>query len=255
MDQEARIVAVNARNLADHPQTVCYINPTHPSYSHKISWLRQRFDEGLTIKLLYFEGEKRAAGYIEYVPGENCWRGVDAAGYMFIHCLWVESKKRRDQGWGTRLIREAERDAEGMSGVAVMVSDKAFMASKEIYVRNEYLIAAEEDGDQLLVKRFGDFPLPGWKKETGEGRESDGLTILYSKQCPWVARFIDEVTPILQEANLNARVIELKTPKEAQGAPSRYGVFSLLYNGELLADRYISVTRFRNIVRKSIVRS
>ena len=47
-------------------------------------------------------------------------------------------------------------------------------------------------------------------------------------------------------------ITEIKTAKEAQQAPSGYGVYSLVYNGKLLSDHYISNTRFKNILKKEI---
>jgi hypothetical protein len=49
---------------------------------------------------------------------------------------------------------------------------------------------------------------------------------------------------------LNVTVMD--TPGQAQRAPSGYGVYSLLYNGKLLADHYISNTRFQNILNKEL---
>jgi hypothetical protein len=46
------------------------------------------------------------------------------------------------------------------------------------------------------------------------------------------------------------QITELKTPADAQNAPSLYSVFNLINNGKLLADRYISLTRFNNILKK-----
>ncbi|MBN1154604.1 YoaP domain-containing protein, partial [candidate division KSB1 bacterium] len=75
---------------------------------------------------------------------------------------------------------------------------------------------------------------------------------VYSKQCPWVARFVEEVRPILEKEKLETIFIELKTAEQAQNAPSLYAVFNLIYNGKVLADRYISTSRFLNIVNKEI---
>jgi len=64
---------------------VCgYKNSKTPGFNEKISWLKKRSKEGLKIKILY-SGEHGAQGMIEYIPGEYCWRPVDANGYMFIH--------------------------------------------------------------------------------------------------------------------------------------------------------------------------
>jgi hypothetical protein len=50
------------------------------------------------------------------------------------------------------------------------------------------------------------------------------------------------------------QVRKLKTAREAQAAPSIYSVFSLVRDGRLLADHYVSRTRFQNIIRKELER-
>jgi len=52
---------------------------------------------------------------------------------------------------------------------------------------------------------------------------------------------------------LDLTVTVLKNAREAQNAPSYYGVFSLVWNGRLLSDHYVSKARFRNLLRKEIL--
>lgn len=252
MSPQTNIVEVTPDNLTQHPQAICFLNPKHDSYRKKIGWVEEQFDKGLKIKLLYLEGERRPIGFTEYVPGEYCWRSVDAKGYMFIHCLLLSGIKYHNRGFGTQLIREVEKDAEGMSGVAVVTGDKSFTANKNIFIKNNYAIVSESGKDQLLAKRFNEDPLPSINDWESQLEQYRGLAIVYSRQCPWVTKFIDEVGPILKEKDLNPQIVELKTAAEAQKAPSVYGIFSLIYNGKLLADRYISKTRFMDIIEKEI---
>lgn len=252
MDLQTNIVEVTADNLSENPGAICFINPKQKSYHKKVDWLTEQFDYGLKIKLLYIQEEKRPVGFIEYVPGEHCWRAVNAKGYMFIHCLFTNGKKYQHQGLGRLLLEEAEKDAREMLGVAVVTSAKAFMSSNQLFLKNGYTVISESGKEQLLLKQNKDDPLPtinNWQKEL---EKYQGLNIVYSKQCPWVARFIDDVKPFLEKENLVPKIVELKTPAQAQKAPSLYAVFNLIYNGKLLADRYISTTRFMNIVRKEI---
>jgi len=139
-----------------------------------------------------------------------------------------------------------------MLGVAVITSDKSFMANREIFIKNGYSVVAESRKEQLLAKRFKGGLVPSINRWQDRLEEYHGLTMVYSKQCPWVARFVEEVKPILEKEELNPNIIELETADEAQKAPSVYGVFNLIYDGKLLADRYISTTRFLNIVKKEI---
>ena len=252
MNLETNIIEITLDNMKDHPQAICFINPKHEFYHKKIDWLKEQFENGLKIRMLYLKGEKRPVGFIEYIPGEYCWRSVNAKGYMFIHCLWTNGKKYQHQGLGSLLIDDVEKEAKDTYGVAVMTSDKSFMAAKDIFLKKEYAVVSESGKDQLMVKQFRDGPLPSMNNWQAELEKFQRLTIVYSKQCPWVARFIEEVKPILEDKKLEPAIIELKTAAQAQKAPSLYGVFNLIYNGKLLADRYISTTRFLNIVKKDI---
>ena len=139
-----------------------------------------------------------------------------------------------------------------MMGVTVITSNNPFMANNKIFLKNGYTTISEYGKEQLMVKQFKEGFLPkinNWKEELEKHK---GLTIVYSRQCPWVARFIEEVKPILEKESLDPIIIENKTAKQAQKAPSLYGVFNLIYDGRLLADRYISITRFLNIIKKEI---
>jgi hypothetical protein len=249
---EYKIIEVSLDNLADHPQVICFINPKHEFYHKKVEWLKEQFNHGLRIKLLYLEGEKRPVGFIEYIPGEYCWRSVNAKGYMFIHCLWTNGKKYQHQGLGSLLIKEVENDAKDMLGVAVVTSDKSFMSDDQIFLKNGYLKIAESGKEQLMMKQFEKGSQPSLNDWQGELEKHQDLTIIYSKQCPWVARFLEEVKPFLEKEKLKPKIIEIKTPAEAQKAPSLYSVFNLIFERRLLADRYISTTRFMNIVRKEL---
>ena len=254
MSSKTTILDVTLDNIADHPQVICFINPKHAYYPLKIDWLRKRYRDGLKTKLLYLEDVKRPIGFIETIPGEYAWRAVSAEGTLFIHCLWTNGKKFQHQGLGRELLKAAEKDAVGKSGVAVVTSDGSFMANKDLFLKNGYEVLDESGADQLLFKRLNPGPAPSindWNSELAEFK-GKRLTIVYSKQCPWVARFIEECRPILKKENLDVTVIELQTAADAQKGPSLYGVFNLIYDGRLLADRYISTTRFQNIINKEI---
>lgn len=249
---ETRIVDVNADNMETYPQIICFINPKHPSFPLKTDWLKAMYKKGLKIKLLFLEGEKRPVGFIEYIPGEYCWRAVRAAGTMFIHCIWINGNKYKGKGLAGLLLKEAEKDAGSMQGMSVLASDKAFMASKELFLKNGYTIVSESGKEQLLFKSFKKAEPPkinNWEAELKKHRK---LTIFYSRQCPWVARSIEEFRPILEKEFPDARIIQMTTPAQVQKGPSLYGAFAMIHDGQLLADRYISKTRFMNIINKHL---
>ena len=66
---DVKIINVDENNISQYPPT-CFMNPKNEGYQIKLEWLKKRFSEGLKIKLLYGENEKKCNGFIEYIPGE-----------------------------------------------------------------------------------------------------------------------------------------------------------------------------------------
>ena len=97
------IIDTNADNILEYG--VCgYKNIKRAGYLEKVEWLKERFQEGLKIKTLYTDKDG-TQGMIEYIPGEYCWRPVDAGGCMLIHCIFSGSKKiYKGKGYGSLLL-------------------------------------------------------------------------------------------------------------------------------------------------------
>ena len=102
------IIEVTSENAAQEG-LFCIKNPKYPGFKLKLDWMKKRMKEGLKLKLLKKENE--TLGFIEYVPGEFAWRPVKAAGYMFIHCIWVYPKKNYNQGYASLLIEDCIKEA------------------------------------------------------------------------------------------------------------------------------------------------
>lgn len=253
-----QIITVDASNLDNYPQVICFINPKNEYYNLKIDWLKKQFKKGLVIKLLELKQTKKIAGFIEYVPGEEAWRAVNAKDYLFIHCLWVYPNKNKNHGLGGALLEEVEREARKAkkSGVAVITSDGSFMSKKDLFLKNGFEVVEEFGHFQLLAKRFtAQSKLPKLLINQDKLKDYQGWHIYYSKQCPWVARFIEEIKPILKQMKIKMSIVEIDSARKAQDAPGIYAVFNLIKDGKLLADRYISTTRFKNIINKEIMKN
>ena len=245
------IIDVNEKNISQYP-VPCFMNPAAEGYQTKLVWLKKRFAEGLKIKLLYFENDRKCHGFIEYIPGESAWRAVEAPAYLFIHCLWISPNAAKNKGYGSLLVKECIEEAkkEGKYGVAVVASDGAFMAKKSLFLKNGFQAVETSGMFTLLVKLLKKGPLPKFRDGQKKLGKYKGLNIVYSNQCPWVARFIKEINEIIQAKGLKLKIAELNTARQAQAAPSIYGVFTLLQDGRILADHYISQRRFLNIIDK-----
>lgn len=233
-----------------------YKNLKHEGYKQKIEWLKQRFNEGMQYKILLSEtGE--AIGGIEYVPGEFTWRPVDAPGYMVIHCIYIMSKKYKEKGHGKQMLTACIDDArsQGKNGVAVVSRKGTWMAKRELFIKESFETADTAPPDyELLVKSFdGDAPVPvflnNWQETAA--KYPDGLTIFTSGQCPYAGKAIIEITrTAIDEFGIQPRIIDMKDSSEARNSPGGFGIFSMVYNGKLVADHPVSKTRFKNIINK-----
>ena len=231
-------------------------NPKHQGRALKNCWMKQHFGQGLRAKAL-LTPDNQPYGYIEYLPGEYAWRGVDAAGYMFIHCIWTFYKRRQGKGVGRSLLQACQEDARkaGMHGVAVIARDGPWLAGAALFQQNGFEVVDTAPPDyQLLAWKLNPSAVNpafkgGWDRKLE--RYKRGLTIIRANQCPRVAKFASEIAAAAErEYGLKPRVVELKTHREAQNAPTPYAVFAVIHNGRLLADHQISRTRFRNIMNK-----
>jgi hypothetical protein len=254
MAGKPQLTDVTAANAASLP--CCGISdPKHPGRAAKLRWLKQNLKLGLRAKVLIgIDG--KACGYIEYIPGEHAWRGVSAAGYMFIHCIWNHSRVGRGLGWATAMIDACVKDAKqaGMSGVAVVTRDGPWMADRRLFLANGFEKVDEAPPDfELLVRKFkaraADPQFPGGYEERLT-KYRKGLTIVECGQCPYNAKFAGEIAEAAAtNYGIKARRVTLRSPRDAQSATSPFAVFSVILDGRALTDHQISCTRFNNIMR------
>lgn len=257
MTREIGIIDTNAGNICDY--SLCgYKNIKQEGYKRKTDWLKRRFKEGMKVKVLH-SPQDGSVGMIEYVPGEHTWRAVDAEGYMLIHCIFIMPKKLKGKSYGSLMVDECLKDArrQKMHGVAVVTRKGTWMAGNELFLKSGFEVVDMAPPDfELLVKKFKkSAPSPRFESDWDKRlRKYDkGLTIIRSDQCPYTAKAVREICETAERTyGMRPRVIELKSSKEAQRAPSPFGVFSLILDGRLLADHPISNTRFVNIMEKEL---
>ncbi|PAD69740.1 hypothetical protein CHH83_06860 [Bacillus sp. 7586-K] len=86
--------------------------PKNAGYQKKLSWLKERFTEGLSLKIIQEDGKHR--GFIEYIPGTHTWRAINAKKYMVIHCFWVVGKSK-GKGYGSMLLDECIKEQKRLA--------------------------------------------------------------------------------------------------------------------------------------------
>ena len=238
MKEEAEILTADAENI-EKLGFFCYKSkPKTPGYKKKLAWLKQRFWEGMKIKILYEDGKSKA--FIEYIPGEYAWRTVDAKNYLFIHCLWVVGRAK-GKGYGSRLLHECIQDAraEGFDGVAMLTSSGNWLAGSDLLLKHGFEVVAQAPPSfELLTLGFRQADPPTLPNDWDHRLQKfgDDLTVIYTDQCPYIDRLIQAVFNAGRKLGIDVRAIEFHDYEQVQrNAPSAYGVYSVIYHGELIS--------------------
>jgi GNAT superfamily N-acetyltransferase len=240
-----KIVEITSENLDELGLYCSRSKYKEKGYQKKLEWIRERFKEGLEYHvLLVDEGRKDLAyrGMIEYMPADKCWRGIDAPGYMAIHCLWVIGRHKK-KGYGSMLIQRCidsarEKDMHGV--VAITIKKGGWLPKKEIYLKNGFKKYDEMPPDfSLYALKFSeDKPDPRFhppKHETLK-RYGDGFTVLTSNQCPYMEGTIKSLRVLAEEMGEEVNVIQMDDFVDAQMCGlNPYGTFHVIRN-----EKYIT---------------
>ena len=250
--KEYEVVDTNADNIGGC--VICGRKPGRTEgYRRKCDWLKKHYAEGLRFKVIRSR-QFGDVGVIEYAPGSQAWRPVEAEGYFVIHCLMV-NRTHMGKGLGALLLDSCLKDARKSKcrGVAVVTSTDSFMAESRLFIKAGFVSVESIPPYELLVKKFEKAaPDPRFlvDRERVLKRYKKGLTILAADQCPLVIKCADDIAEVARALGLKPKVVRIGSAKESRELPTPYGVFSIVYDGKLIAERPVSGTRFRNIMSK-----
>ncbi len=248
--EKLQIIDVTPSNVNEHG-LFCIKDQKAAGFRQKTEWYSKTYEQGLRMKIAQNEkGEK--IGFIEYVPAEFAWRPVDAPGYMFIHCMFIYPNKNKNKGFGSALVKLCEKDAKAMgkNGVAVMTSKGAWITNKSLFLKNGFEEVDKNGRFELCVKKF-DTSAPTPKLIKWQDQKTDsGWSLQYSDQCPWHEKCVEALKDTAKKQKIDLQVSKINSSKEAQDAPTGFGVFNLLKDNKRIEDHYISKTRFKSILEK-----
>ena len=250
---DIEILDVTSENV-EEIGVFCIKDKKSQGYKSKIDWFKKRINNGLKIKIA-IDRQNKQLGFIEYIPSELAWRPVKAENFLFVQCIVVMSKEARYKEIGSILLRQCEQDAKQLNktGVCTMSSDGPWMANRTIFEKNGYAIIDKQERFELLIKELkSSYPAPKFNNWIEQRINLKGWHLIYSDQCPWHEKSITDIKQSALDNGIELNIKKLSTPEEAQNAPSGFGTYSLIKDGKLLEDHYLSRTRFENILRKEL---
>lgn len=250
--KDLEIIATDSKNISEY-QFCGYKDSKNEGHNRKSKWLKKRFSEGLKFKILHSK-EFGDIGMIEYVPGDNTWRPIEAKDYMVIHCI-MTSGKHKGRGHGKLLLKDCIKDAKknGFKGVAVATSSGSFMANGNLFLANGFKLVDTKDCYDLLVKKFkASSQSPKFTKPNEKflKKYNKGLVIFSSDQCPMVPKWTKEIAEVSRELGFKPKIVTLNQSNNSRSLGTAYGMFCILLDGKILVDRPVSARRFSNILQK-----
>lgn len=250
---EITILEVTPANVSEIG-LFCIKDKKSPGYTSKMDWFKSAINKGIKIRIAT-DKQNKQLGFIEYLPSELAWRPIEATNYLFVQCIALMVKEARQNGIGSALLNYCEMDARknNKSGVCAMSSNGVWMANRTLFEKNRYREVDKLGRFELMSLTFDDkFPQPHFIDWTKQQTGYKGWNLVYSDQCPWHQKSIADLVQAALDFGIEMKVTKLSTPLEARNAPSGFGTFSLLKDGKLLEDHYISRTRFENIVKQEM---
>ena len=251
MMKTTNIITVTPENIRQSG-VYCIKNPKHPGFKKKVAWYEKWYAQGHRMKILKNEAGEQL-GFIEYSHSEYAWRPILADNYYFIQCIFIYPKKNAGIGNASLLIQHCEEEARaaGKNGLVTFSSKGTWLASPSLFAKNGFAAIKHKGRFELLVKKFReDAPEPGFVDWEASLPQYQGWHLIYADQCPMHDKAATDLKKTATEFNINLKIHKLNSPEEIRKAPSGFGVFSLVKDGELLEDHYISKTRFKNIIAK-----
>ena len=166
-------IRVTKDNLESEHICCAISNNRDVQVASKKAWLSERFDEGL----VFLKSVERGKCFIEYLPAEMAWNPIEAAGYMYIDCLWV-SGSLKGHGYSNDLLETciADSKAQGKQGLCILYAARpAFKAC----ARHPHT-------------------------------DGEGYVLYYTSQCPFNAKYVPLVEKTAREHGVKFRAVHLQ---------------------------------------------
>ena len=212
----------------------------------KKEWLKQRFEEGL----VFYRSAERGKCFIEYIPAENAWVPIEAAGWLYINCLWV-SGSLKGHGYSSELLEECLRDAkaQGKNGVCILcaegrkrefLADPKFLTHKASRFRTPPIAASTS-----CTAPCRECPIAKIQACAKHPKvEENGFVLYYTDQCPYTYYWVPKVQEAAKEHGIPFKAIHVTEKETAQNVPAPVTTYALFRDGKFVTQGIQSDKKF-----------
>ena len=248
-------IKVTKENLETEHICCAISNNKDCQVSSKKAWLADRFEDGL----VFLKSVERGKCFIEYLPAEKAWNPIEAAGYMYIDCLWV-SGSFKGHGYANDLLGACIADSreKGKLGLCILsaAKKKPFLADPKFLTYKGFTVCDEADnGIQLWYLPFSPGAEPPRFKACARHPHSDGegYVLYYTDQCPFNAKYVPIVEETARAQGIPFRANHIVNMEDAQNAPTPVTTYALFYNGAYLTNEQMNDKKFLKLAGVQIL--
>ena len=248
-------IKVTKENLETEHICCAISNNRDCQVSSKKAWLADRFEDGL----VFLKSVERGKCFIEYLPAEKAWNPIEAAGYMYIDCLWV-SGSFKGHGYANDLLGACIADSreKGKLGLCILsaAKKKPFLADPKFLAYKGFTVCDEADnGIQLWYLPFSPGAEPPRFKACARHPHSDGegYVLYYTSQCPFNAKYVPTVDETARAHGIPFRAVHIESMEDAQRAPTPVTTYALFYNGAYLTNEQMNDKKFLKLAGVQIL--
>lgn len=248
------LIMVTNENLAQEHICCAISSNKDCQVMAKKEWLSERLNE----ELVFLKCNVRGKCFIEYIPAEKAWAPVDAAGYMYINCLWV-SGKYKGQGYSNLLLEACLKDSQkqGKKGLVILSAKKkrSFLADQKYLEHKQFVPAdtAAPDYELMYLPFEASAEKPQFKPQVKQPLvEKPGFVLYYSKQCPFTAKYVPLAEAAARARNVPMQIVLFQSAEQAQAAPAPFTSYSLFYNGKFLTNEILSEKKFEKLIETCV---
>lgn len=218
----------------------------------KKEWLKQRFEEGL----VFYRSEERGKCFIEYIPAEYAWVPIEAAGYLYINCLWIAGSMK-GHGYSNDLLDECMRDAkaQGKKGLCILSAEgrkREFLSDPKYLAYKGFLTAdTSECGITLLYLPFAPDAKPPQFKDCAKRPQTSetGFVIYYTDQCPFTYYWVPRVAEVAAEHGIPLKTVHITDRETAQNLPVPVTTYALFWDGKFVTHAIQSDKKFLKLAQ------
>ena len=218
----------------------------------KKEWLKQRFEEGL----VFYRSEERGKCFIEYIPAEYAWVPIEAAGYLYINCLWIAGSMK-GHGYSNDLLDECMRDtkAQGKKGLCILSAEgkkREFLSDPKYLAYKGFLTAdTSECGITLLYLPFAPDAQPPKFQDCAKRPQTSetGFVIYYTDQCPFTYYWVPRVAEVAAEHGIPLKTIHITDRETAQNLPAPVTTYALFRDGKFVTHAIQSDKKFLKLAQ------